>query len=118
MLLLILIVLTNTMCPPDTVKCGYDALGRNIGLQEYLDKELDTCDYRDLENPITVSKHDFVILQHNIRGVTSKKEKLKSLIDSCLIDKTPDMLLLCETWLNPFSPDITIPGYELYWTDR
>ena len=28
------------------------------------------------------------------------------------------MLLLCETWLNPFSPDITIPGYELYWTDR
>lgn len=45
-------------------------------------------------------------------------EKLKSLIDSCLTDKTPDVLLLCETWLNPFSPNIAISGYEFYRSDR
>ena len=28
------------------------------------------------------------------------------------------MILLCETWLTPFSPTINVPGYEFYHIDR
>ena len=33
-------------------------------------------------------------------------------------NKQPDVLLISETWLTPFSPRLDIPGYELYRQDR
>ena len=32
--------------------------------------------------------------------------------------KHPDVLLLSETWLTPFSPKLVVPGYELFHQDR
>ena len=40
------------------------------------------------------------------------------MIDHCLYNDTPDVLLLCETWLTPFSPVLKIPGYETFQRNR
>ena len=40
------------------------------------------------------------------------------LIDNNIDSKELDVILLSETWLTPFSPDLTIPGYTLYRQDR
>ena len=40
------------------------------------------------------------------------------MIDNCIIEKVPDVVILCETWLTRFSPSITIPGYDLCHKDR
>ena len=61
------------MCPPNNTAHGFDALDYEIGFQEYLDEEFDTCDYLDLERPIAISKSDLVILQHNIRWSHQKR---------------------------------------------
>ena len=54
----------------------------------------------------------------NVRGISSKKTEVKHLIDNCLCNDTPDALLLCETWLTPFSPVLSIPGYKMYQRNR
>ena len=43
---------------------------------------------------------------------------MKELIENSLATSIPDVVLLCETWLNPFSPDINITGYETYRNNR
>ena len=98
------------MCLPNSKLHGYDALDWEIDSQEYLDEEFDTYDYVDINSSIATAKEDLVILQHNIRGVTSKKEKLKNIIDNYLENTFLDVILLCETWLNPFSPNLPVPG--------
>ena len=67
---------------------------------------------------MTVSKTDLVVLQLNIRGISSKKTELLDLIDTSVQGRQPDVLLLSETWLTPYSPKILIPGYELFHQDR
>ena len=54
----------------------------------------------------------------NVQGISSKKAEVKYLIDHCLYDDTPDVLFICETWLTPFSPILTITGYETYQRNR
>ena len=57
-------------------------------------------------------------MQLNIRGIGSKRSQLIDLIDCSIQNRTPDLLLLSETWLTPLSPMITIPGYDFYRQDR
>ena len=59
-----------------------------------------------------------VVMQLNIQGLGSMRSQLIDLINSSVHSKDPDLLLLSETWLTPFSPTLTVPGYELYWQDR
>ena len=33
-------------------------------------------------------------------------------------DRSPDIIIISETWLTPFSPEIKIPGYEFCHKDR
>ena len=54
----------------------------------------------------------------NVWGITSKKREVKHLIDNCLYNDTPDVILLCETWLTPFSPVLSIQGYETHQWNR
>ena len=44
-------------------------------------------------------------------------DKISHLI-SLIEGKLPDIMLLCETWLTPFSPDLNIPGYIFCHLDR
>ena len=41
-----------------------------------------------------------------------------NLIDTAVHDREPDLILLSETWLTPFSHAFSIPGYELHHLDR
>ena len=79
---------------------------------------MDSCNYVEMNNLITTGKGDLTIIQLNVRGITSKQMKVKELIDTSIKSNTPDIILLCETWLNPFSPGLNIAGYDTYQNDR
>ena len=78
--------------------------------------EFDNCDY--VHKILDADCNDSVVMQLNIRGIGSKRSQLIDLIDCSIQNRTPDILLLSETWLTPFSPMITIPGYDFYRQDR
>ena len=50
----------------------------------------------------------------NIRGLDSKIDKFTNLLDKSFKNKRPDILILCETWLNKNSTQVPIPGYCKY----
>ena len=77
----------------------------------------DSCDYIALENVVTACDKDLTILQVNIRGIQSKIGELKYLIDHCYKNTTLDIILICETWLTPNSPQVTIAGYKFFHRD-
>ena len=83
----------------------------NVSLEEF-----DTCDY--VHKIIDVVPSDLVVIQLNIRGIGSKRSQLFDLINNSVQQTHPDVLLLSETWLSPFSPKLVVPGYELYHQDR
>ena len=74
----------------------------------------DKCDYVQPEEIIQVNESDLVVLQLNIRGLSSKLEELKQLLENLADSKKPDIILLSETWLNKNSLKISIPGYHLF----
>ena len=74
----------------------------------------DNCDNVSVNNQLMLEDTDLAILQLNIRGLSSKIEKLKKLLDKSFKNKRPDILILCETWLNKSSPLVIIPGYRKY----
>ena len=78
--------------------------------------EFDNCDY--IHSVTDVKCTDLVVMQLNIRGIGSKKSWLIDLIDTSVQKKQPDILLISETWLTPFSPKLDIPSYDLYRQDR
>ena len=83
----------------------------NVSLDEF-----DNCDY--VTGITDVSKNDLIVIQLNVRGITSKRTQLMNLIDTAVHDREPDLILLSETWLTPFSPAFSIPGYEFHHLDR
>ena len=83
----------------------------NVSLDEF-----DNCDY--VTRITDVSKNDLIVIQLNIRGISSKRIQLMNLIDTAVHNREPDLILLSETWLTPFSPAFSIPGYELHHLDR
>ena len=74
----------------------------NVSLDEF-----DNCDY--VTRITDVSKNDLIVIQLNIRGISSKQTQLMNLIDTAVHDREPDLILLIETWLTPFSPAFSIP---------
>ena len=113
--LLLLFALPSAMCLHTTDK-GTDALGRNIQSIDCSLDEFDQCDYVDSD--YTCNVEDLCVIQLNIRGLCSKQSQLKQMIDNCMSERIPDVVILCETWLTPFSPSVTIPGYDLCHKDR
>ena len=70
----------------------------------------DNCDY--IYNIDHVQNDDFVVVQTNVRGILSKQSLLIDLLESCVRNRPPDVVLISETWLTPTSPDVSIPGYN------
>ena len=98
------------------VSRGLDKLDREIhSIDELLD-DFDTCDY--VSDKFSSNGGDLCVVQLNIRGISSKQSQLKYLIDNCLENRTPDIIIVCETWLTPFSPQIHIPGYDFCHKDQ
>ena len=103
------------MClhPKPTFTVNTDLLERPIVYNDYC-TFTDNCDYMSVENYLQLDESDLVILQLNIRGLSSKIDKLKNLLDDSFRNKRPDVLILCETWLSKSSPQVSIPGYRRY----
>ena len=74
-----------------------DKLNRDITYETYKE-ELDNCDYVDYGDAISVEVNELVILQLNVRGLYSKLDQIKSLLNYVTCGRKPDILLLCETW--------------------
>ena len=74
----------------------------------------DNCDYLTVDNQIKLEYDDLVVLQLNIRGLFGKTEELKRLIYNSFKNKTPDIILLCETWMSANSPDVKLSGYNKF----
>ena len=74
----------------------------------------DKCDYVQSEESIMVNESDLIILQLNIRGLSSKLSRLKQLIENLANMKKPDVILLSETWLNKSSPNVILPGCNIF----
>ena len=109
---LILFVL-STMClhPVDrTLSNCYDKY-KNVALDEF-----DNCDY--VTEITDANNNDLVVIQLNIRGLSSKRNQLLDLINNAIQDKDLDLILLSETWLSPYSPNVQVPGYDFYHLDR
>ena len=90
---------------------GLDSLDRKV--VDFLGADLDqfdNCDY--VEHVPSKKAGDLTIIQLNIRGVGSKISELKSLIDHSIENNVPEIVILSETWLTPFSPILDIPGFE------
>ena len=79
----------------------------------FSDTTFDDCNYVDVTKSINTYHRDLRIMQHNIRGISSKITELKYLLDNSFNKETPDVVLLCETWLNDKTPPLQIPGYHL-----
>ena len=74
----------------------------------------DKCDYVQPEETIKVNESGLVVLQLNIRGLSSKLPEFKHLLKNLADRKKPDVILLSETWLNKSSPKISLPGYNIF----
>ena len=74
----------------------------------------DKCDYVQPEEIIKVNESDLVVLQLNIRGLSSKLAEFKRLLKNLADSKKSDIILLSETWLNKSNPKISLPGYNIY----
>ena len=109
-----LLLFTVQMCFQRNLR-GTDSLGHPVEELNYVIEDFDSCDY--VEHVNIVSK-DVTVVQLNVRGIASKQDKIKQMIEHCVKGSKVDVILLCETWLSPFSPSISLPGYDFYHIDR
>ena len=68
------------------------------------------CDY--IYNIDHIESDAFVVIQTNVRGILSKQSLLTDLLERSVRNRTPDIVLISETWLTPTSPELVIPGYD------
>ena len=113
LVLKLILFVFSTMClhPVDrTLSNCYDKY-KNVALDEF-----DNCDY--VTEITDANNNDLVVIQLNIRGLSSKRNQLLDLINNAIQSKDPDLILLSETWLSPYSPNFEVPGYDFYHLDR
>ena len=108
--------ITN-MCVHKVIK-GYDELSREVLDTKYTYDCNDNCDYIEPDKTVSTDHDDLTILHLNIRGMYSKLGNLTYLIDHTLLNRVPDVITLCETWLSRHTPAFTVPGYKIYRSDR
>ena len=88
-----------------------------IKLMEMLKSDItntvEDCEYLESDDMWQFEEGSLLIVQLNVRGLSSKVDQIKRLIDKNPCNKPPEVILLCETWLNDSSPPINIPRYNL-----
>ena len=94
-----------------TPRTFVDNLDCNESFAPY-DVDYDSCGYVDVGESISISSGDLAIMQLNIRGLYSKIDKLKALLNECTLGKKIDVILLCETWQSKSSPLPKLEGYS------
>ena len=74
-----------------TPRTYVDNLNRIESFKPY-DVDHDSCDYVDVGESISISSSDLGIMQLNIRGLYSKIDKLKALLNECTLGKQIDVI--------------------------
>ena len=87
-------------------------------LRSDITNNVEACEYLEPDDSWQTESENFLIMQLNVRGLSSKVDQIKRLIDTNPCNKPPEVILLCETWLNNSSPTINIPGYNLELENR
>ena len=95
--ILVIMCLNNCVWGTDNLDLPVSSLNPKLEIKE-------SCDYINVDNTLHCDQNSLTCVQMNVWGISSKKTEVKYLIDHCLYNDTPDVLLLCETWLTPFSP--------------
>ena len=90
----------------------------NVLYDAIYDGTIDPCDYMDVDNRLEIGDCDLAVLHLNIRGLVGKSNLFKKLLNENFGDHSPDVLLICETWMSKNSPSITFQGYNMYDTRR
>ena len=109
------IYLVNNLSPSKMCRADVCSAVTNYDLSSELGLTL--CDYVDPDNTgkIKPGKNDLSIMQINTRGLLNKIDHLREIINY----SQPDIILLCETWLNDRMTDlIEIKGYKLISKNR
>ena len=77
-------------------------VNNNIDLSSFAgyDSTLDQCDYVDAENRLEITDNDICFLHLNIHRIVGKSDLLKKLHNENFGEHSPDVLLLCETWMS------------------
>ena len=94
-----------------------DSLNRDVNYETY-NEELDCCDYVDYGDVIPVDPNELIIMQLNVRGLCSKIDQIKSLLNVVTSNRKPDILMLCETWQSKNSRILKLPRYEYVYKAR
>ena len=106
------------MCLNNCVKQDVHSTSRLENVNKLDNYVIMTCDYLEHDDVWTSNDSELFIIQWNIRGMCSKTDHLKHVIDNNPCNRTPDLILLCETWLNKQTPSISVPGYNLIRKDQ
>ena len=114
------IVLTSIMCLTNVQNAKMDPSYINLmkTLRADITHTVEACEYLEPDDSWQLESENLLIMQLNVRGLSSKVDQIKRLIDMNPCNKPPEVILLCETWLNDSSPTITIPGYNLELENR
>ena len=112
--MLILILLAPNMCLHPTVDRKLSSMYDKY--HNTLLEEFDNCDY--VHSVSDANQSDLVVMQLNIRGVSSKRTQLIDLLENSVRTKHVDIVLISETWLTSQSPDLKIAGYDVYRQDQ
>ena len=114
------LVLASTMCLTNVQNANMD--NSYINLMETLRSDItnivEDCEYLESDDMWQLEQGNLLIVQLNVRGLSSKVDQIKRLIDTNPCNRPPEVILLCETWLNDSSPPINIPGYNLELENR
>ena len=87
-------------------------------LKSDITNTVEDCEYLESDDMWQLEQGSLLIVQLNVRGLSSKVDQIKRLVDRNPCNKPPEVILLCETWLNDSSPPINIPGYNLELENR
>ena len=103
------------MCLNNNLHSEETSSSKNLieSLNAEISNKSESCEYLEIDSNWPIEMNDLLVMQLNVRGLCSKTDQIKRLVDNNPCNKPPEVILLCETWLNEGSPNINILGYNL-----
>ena len=109
------VVLVGVMCLNNHKLLEDDSSYKSLvkSLNAEISNASESCEYLETDSKWSIETSNLLVMQLNVRGLSIKTDQIKRIIDNNPCNKPPEVILLCETWLNKGSPSMNIPGYNL-----
>ena len=93
------IVLTANMCLNNCLLQADEKAYKNLldSLNSEITNATESCEYLESDCDWPIQPDDLLIMQLNVRGLSSKIDQIKKLLDNNPCGKAPEVILLCET---------------------